>query len=423
MTPIKIQFKCYLIIVGLSIIQAATIVKAQQDPILANIPDSMVFDTFPVYQGPPHAVHPDVVYFPKGHNGHYFYMAVNPLSTSDYYENPSILVSENGYDYYEEVPGMNPLKGAPPYDHNDDPDLFWNEPTQEFLMYYLETMRPDSQNVNLLRSADGINWTLSTPIHYDLNAGDLFMVSPAMVKKDNIYYMFYVNLSVAPHRLQYITSTDGLTWDKSKTNEIAISFPGAVVPWHVNVFPGANGRFYMLSNAYPGTNAYYQHHLYLATSTDLAKWDLVQTPILKSNSFFGSLSNKMVYRSSGLVDTTQDALIVWVSMHGSDSWRMAVKKFYNLSSLVAAQIENEENINIVISPNPSHGAFTISIEGLQGAVDLSLTNLQGQLVCQEKLSVTNKCTRRFDISDYPKGIYFLKLTNDNFVKVEKITIQ
>ncbi len=84
-------------------------------------------------------------------------------------------------------------------------------------------------------------------------------------------------------------------------------------------------------------------------------------------------------------------------------------------------LDATENI-ISIYPNPSNGA--ININGINGNVDLRIINIQGKVVFTEELISDNQSyTQGVDLSAYPKGIYFIKLTNKNFTKVEKVVFQ
>ena len=111
----------------------------------------------------------------------------------DYFENPSILVSGDGINFFEEKPGLNPLAAPPLVDHNDDPDLFIYDKNYNIL--YLETHRPEKQNLILLSSTDRINWT-SRMIHTDYltgNNSDPFILSPSFLSDVTGDYLFYVS--------------------------------------------------------------------------------------------------------------------------------------------------------------------------------------------------------------------------------------
>jgi len=86
--------------------------------------------------------------------------------------------------------------------------------------------------------------------------------------------------------------------------------------------------------------------------------------------------------------------------------------------------ENDNSLNYSIFPNPTNGIVTIKIDGLAGNLDLQIVNIQGKVIRTEEI-INNKqsYTQDIDLSIYPKGIYLVKLTNNNFAKVEKIVLQ
>lgn len=296
------------------LITTACVPRSSQG-VIAAIPDESILD-IPTYDGSGQAVHPDILYFENGFRGKSrFYLAMTPYPNSnDNYENPSILVSDNGYDFVEEKPDLNPIVGSPDRDHNADPDIFFDADTQQFLLYYLEFQRPFFVNLMLLRSTDGIGWSKDVAVHYDLTAGDRPMVSPSLVKREGTYYLFFVSLD--GYRIQYYRSSDGLNWDKNVTGEISIDFPDGFTPWHVDVFEG-NGQFYMVCNALS------EQYLYLARSRDLINWELYSEPVVKGSPSFHN--SKRIYRSTAIVDG--DTLVVWFSFETLDrTWAIGVKK-------------------------------------------------------------------------------------------------
>jgi hypothetical protein len=75
-----------------------------------------------------------------------------------------------------------------------------------------------------------------------------------------------------------------------------------------------------------------------------------------------------------------------------------------------------------VYPNPTTGILNIIIKETTSPVVLSVMNIQGQLVYNEKLS-DNNTIKQLDISGFPKGIYFLKFMNDDIVKVAKVMVE
>ncbi len=310
--------------------------QAEYDPILDSIPD-MVIHTIPTFEESGHAVHPDVVYFRDGMNSSYFYMAMTPLHYSDADENPSIIVSDDGYTWSET--DASPMVDEPACDHNDDPDLFWNADSSKFYVHYLETLRNcgPTQNLNVIAvDSDIENWTVDTAVAYDLGypACDEFILSPAMVQNHDTFYMFYAintkytsQCSQPTKEIRYMTSSDGFGFSKDSSYAISTTnWPTGIVPWHLDVFDGRDGWFYMLL-----TDTSPQHDLWIARSDDLQNWDFVQSAVLEGGetySFDGQDHYvQYMYRSTGVVNSSMDLMVLWFSFHESAGWGIGTAKF------------------------------------------------------------------------------------------------
>ncbi len=78
------------------------------------------------------------------------------------------------------------------------------------------------------------------------------------------------------------------------------------------------------------------------------------------------------------------------------------------NSISTARIETFDS-NISIKPNPSTGIFNFNIN-LRVSASIEITTLIGQKLFQTKISSN---TTAIDLSQYPKGIYFYKLHQNN----------
>jgi hypothetical protein len=79
-----------------------------------------------------------------------------------------------------------------------------------------------------------------------------------------------------------------------------------------------------------------------------------------------------------------------------------------------------------IYPNPTKGRFTLEILGSNAATyNFSIFNMTGEAVANGKLETNGKSvsTYKFDLSTLPKGVYFFRVHNNDFVKVERIVVQ
>ncbi|MDP1621792.1 MAG: T9SS type A sorting domain-containing protein [Bacteroidales bacterium] len=79
---------------------------------------------------------------------------------------------------------------------------------------------------------------------------------------------------------------------------------------------------------------------------------------------------------------------------------------------------------VKIYPNPVRNELTLSINGKEQQLSLTLTNANGQIVYAEKLNnITADFKKQLDMSRFAHGTYFLKLSNGNREYVEKVIVQ
>ena len=79
-------------------------------------------------------------------------------------------------------------------------------------------------------------------------------------------------------------------------------------------------------------------------------------------------------------------------------------------------IQNDDYIKIY--PNPTNGIFTIEGKNIQ---TVEVMNINGQIIKQ--LSINNNKSSIINLKGQPKGIYFVKIQSDDFIRVKEIVIQ
>jgi hypothetical protein len=84
-----------------------------------------------------------------------------------------------------------------------------------------------------------------------------------------------------------------------------------------------------------------------------------------------------------------------------------------LDDISVSVYENELNQNQFIFPNPSSAEVTLNI-GKEVKCNVQLFNLQGELLFQK---TTNTAKVKLDVSNFPKGIYFITVTDEMGNKV------
>jgi len=94
-------------------------------------------------------------------------------------------------------------------------------------------------------------------------------------------------------------------------------------------------------------------------------------------------------------------------------------------SLILDKVGLEEvgNIKTNIFPNPSGGVFTLTMSSWPSNLQIQLMDASGQRIKTFKPGTNiNGSAYAFDMSDLPKGIYFLKLVDVGYLEVKKLVI-
>ena len=81
-----------------------------------------------------------------------------------------------------------------------------------------------------------------------------------------------------------------------------------------------------------------------------------------------------------------------------------------------------KNIEAVVSPNPCHGIFFLSLlTEKDNEVKFELIDVTGLVVLTENLHISaGHYSKTFDISQHPAGVYFAKISSGNQSKVCRI---
>jgi hypothetical protein len=81
------------------------------------------------------------------------------------------------------------------------------------------------------------------------------------------------------------------------------------------------------------------------------------------------------------------------------------------------------NVDMSIFPNPNNGQYTMTIDGVNGEINMEVIDIAGQVVYRERLEATANFSAQFDMSTLAKGVYYIKLTNNDGVKTQKLIIK
>jgi hypothetical protein len=83
-------------------------------------------------------------------------------------------------------------------------------------------------------------------------------------------------------------------------------------------------------------------------------------------------------------------------------------------------VEEQENENVAVYPNPNDGRFVISIPDFVGQTSVTIVNAVGQIVHQEQILSD---LHAMDLSTLERGIYFVILELNGATVIERIVIE
>ena len=82
------------------------------------------------------------------------------------------------------------------------------------------------------------------------------------------------------------------------------------------------------------------------------------------------------------------------------------------------------NLNYVIYPNPTSGKLTIRADGETVNLNFQLVTLEGKMLINKKLnSKQGTVNEELDLSQYAKGVYLIKLSNNKGFIIERIILK
>lgn len=305
----------------------------------------------PTYDGSKQAMHPKVLYFPGKWNGWAYWMAYTPYpKTIDDYENPSIVVSQDGINWRVPPKLINPVI-PPPKDvkaggHNSDPHLVMRDNIMELWYRYNPGKGSEHPNNSIsciyrVISGDGVNWSAPRLIFKsNLNGKKYSFYSPAVLYENGKYKLWFASGSGA---VIYTESKDSIIW--SNPVNISMTVPG-VCPWHLDVIH-TNSDYEMVFCAYPkGQFSKNVQTLFYANSADGLTWNNVKQ-ILKPYSGTKRMDNQQIYRSS-LVIVNGMYKLYYSAMNNKYLWHTFLRQGKTIDTMEDVNTGNvQKALNII----------------------------------------------------------------------------
>lgn len=281
--------------------------------------------------------HPDVEFFPDGFNGYKYWMVFTPflgtvgnVRESERYENPTVVVSNDGINWSSPKGLTNPLQRTPSVDetfpeNKDSPkyafwsDVDWTFEHGKFSLYYrgsfikasaLKQRGAKNQNnfKKLINNAqrtivrqtskDGVSWSRLEAVYTSnppYSPKNNHILSPSVVYTGQEYVSFEVENNISPNfpgnDPSYIirrTSNNGLDFSNFQHSKVVnfINKPWTKensenAPWHIQA-TYVDG-YYFLCIAAGEVKKYTSDSLYLAFSKDGINFKVLPKPFVEHN--------------------------------------------------------------------------------------------------------------------------------------------
>jgi len=183
----------------------------------------------PTYDGSGKAIHPSIVYNANKWNGFKYWLGITPFpNENSTYENPSILVSNDGLIWDVPIGLTNPIAATPVGGYNSDVELFFSSDNVTLYCLYREIIG-SNEKIWIKSSIDGTTWSSPTLI---LSGSSLTnYISPSVVW-NGIKYNMWVNDSASGQGLSVYESIDPISgW----TLKSRCAFTGSEVLSHLDV--------------------------------------------------------------------------------------------------------------------------------------------------------------------------------------------
>ena len=270
--------------------------------------------------------HPDVHYFPSSWNGWHYWMCHTPYpNTVAQFENPSIVVSNDGINWQEPDGIQNPV--ADVYtgtDHNN----YYNSDNHIVMSPDGETMhliwrRKNGWNNELIQmksSTDGISWGETTTLLSVWGTDPLLnetALSPCVVYNGTGYLMWTVNTKVSP-RSVYLRFSQQLGFSNSTPILTDIGeFPEGYRLWHMDI-DYIDGYYHILASVGSANNQEGKV-LYLGKSLNGINWEFSQSPVMSGTQ--GNWDARL-YRSAFLRTASGQGYKVWYGSMNHPQWRI-----------------------------------------------------------------------------------------------------
>ncbi|MCR5192762.1 MAG: T9SS type A sorting domain-containing protein, partial [Bacteroidales bacterium] len=86
-------------------------------------------------------------------------------------------------------------------------------------------------------------------------------------------------------------------------------------------------------------------------------------------------------------------------------------------------INTADGTNLSIFPNPTSNVTTISVNGVNGDVSITIVDMNGRTVLRDSMECEGGCTKSIEVSGLAQGAYFVRVSGDSLNMVKKLIVK
>lgn len=173
----------------------------------------------------------------------------------------------------------------------------------------------------------------------------------------------------------------------------------------------------------PEGTTYHFKFQYVGTSTNGTESFTVLTS--STDNQISSFTNEIGYNDEvGASDWEEFDVVIpagtkYIAINYNSVWqyRMAVD---DIIIEAGVGINDVENVNLTLSPNPASNTVKVSANGIEGTVNVAIVDLNGRTIMEQN---GNAQSFTFDVTNVARGAYFVRLTGENVNAVRKLIVK
>lgn len=289
--------------------------------------------------------HPKVLYFPNRWNGYNYWMAHTPYPNGNhFYENPSVVCSNDGVRWVEPSGLVNPLQSVTRDEatsgfHYSDTHLVYREDTNILEIWYRYNKNFVEEKIFRQTSSNGVIWT-DKELVLDLGDGvEECAYSPSIIFENGIYKMWSRD-NHGKIRYRESDSDSGLSW--STPIIITMSLENSYVPWHLDVIKSDLGYEMLINSRQTGVpESEKDRRLHHSISTDGVDWSYAKE-IMKPSTRADKWDNLQLYRSS-ILKINGLYVIHYGATSRKQEWRIGLTTGVDIMNLQGRQSQEKDS--------------------------------------------------------------------------------